>query len=196
MDRQRLLSAAGCALAVALAPLALGMGGGAAAEDMRVAVLTSPSPSAVRAPELDQVGMATWYGEDFGGRYTSSGERFDRFQLTAAHPSLPMGALVAVTNLENGRKVTVRINDRPLDEEGVIVLSKAAALELGFAQAGQTDVQLRVVGMVDNNPVEVVSNVRKRAAKVRQHGSACVRGEWETETEFNPWAPACTVVSF
>ena len=62
--------------------------------------------------------------------------------------------------------------------------------------ADQAALHVKNHGKVDNNPVEVVSNVRKRAAKVRQHGSSCVRGEWETETEFNPWAPACTVVSF
>jgi len=91
------------------------------------------------------VGMATWYGEDFDGRITADGERFDMFNLTAAHPDLPFGSVVEVTNLANGRKVQVRINDRRAPAPGgLIVLSKAAAVSLGFAQGASAEVELRL----------------------------------------------------
>src|SRR5438876_8427260 len=59
-----------------------------------------------------QVGTASWYGEDFDGKPTASGEPFNMYDLTAAHPSLPLGTFVRVTNLRNGRSVVVKVNDR------------------------------------------------------------------------------------
>lgn len=93
-----------------------------------------------------EIGTATWYGEDFDGRTTADGERFDMYGLTAAHAGLPFRSLVEVTNLRNGRRIIVRVTDRRATGPGeVIVLSKAAAVSLGFAQAGATDVRVRVV---------------------------------------------------
>ena len=91
-------------------------------------------------------GLASWYGGKFQGRCTASGELFDTRQFTAAHKSLPFGALVLVTNLENGKSVTVRINDRgPFVPGRVIDLSLAAATAIGLAGRGVVSVRLEVL---------------------------------------------------
>ena len=94
-----------------------------------------------------EVGMASYYGDKHQGRRTANGERFDMHALTAAHRTLPFGTRVEVTNLENGRSVVVRINDRgPFVEGRVIDLSQAAARELRFLGRGTTRVRLKVLG--------------------------------------------------
>lgn len=91
-------------------------------------------------------GRASWYGGKFHGRRTSSGERFDMNQLTAAHTTLKFGTRVLVRNLANGREVVVRINDRgPHIRSRIIDLSKAAAAALGFLHAGEASVVLMKV---------------------------------------------------
>jgi rare lipoprotein A len=95
-------------------------------------------------------GMASWYGSKFDGRRTANGERYDMHQLTAAHPTLPFGTLVQVTNVENGRQVVVRINDRgPFGRRRVIDLSYAAARELRMVGSGTARVELAVLGRFD-----------------------------------------------
>ncbi|MBI2769440.1 MAG: septal ring lytic transglycosylase RlpA family protein [Burkholderiales bacterium] len=81
--------------------------------------------------------MASWYGPRFHGRRTASGEVFNMHALTAAHPNLPFGSVVRVTNLDSGRSVDVRINDRgPHVRQRIIDLSRAAAGALGLLDAG------------------------------------------------------------
>ena len=93
-----------------------------------------------------QQGTASYYGADFAGRRTASGERFDPQAFTAAHPDLPFGTLVRVTNLENGRSVTVRINDRgPFTGGRIVDVSWGAARELGMLRSGVARVRLDVV---------------------------------------------------
>lgn len=88
-------------------------------------------------------GKVSWYGKRFHGRRTASGERFDMYALTAAHPSLPFGTRLRVRHLETGREVVVRINDRGPHVGGRILdLSQAAAQALGMLQAGETQVAL------------------------------------------------------
>ena len=90
--------------------------------------------------------MASWYGQKFHGRKTASGERFDMHELTAAHPTLPFGTLVEVRNLDNGRSVVVRINDRgPAVAGRIIDVSYAAAVELGMIDRGVAEVALYLV---------------------------------------------------
>src|SRR3984957_1727983 len=90
-----------------------------------------------------QVGTASWYGEYFEGRATASGEPFNMYDLTAAHPTLPLGSWVRVTNLSNGRKVSVRINDRgPIVPGRIIDLSYGAAEVLHFEDKGLARVRL------------------------------------------------------
>ncbi|MDD8019642.1 MAG: septal ring lytic transglycosylase RlpA family protein [Acidobacteriota bacterium] len=94
-----------------------------------------------------EVGEASWYGPGFHGRMTSSQEVFDMEDLTAAHQTLPFGTVVQVTNLENSRTVTVRINDRgPFIKGRIIDLSYAAARMLGLIGPGTARVRLEVVG--------------------------------------------------
>jgi rare lipoprotein A len=98
-------------------------------------------------PGYEQVGTASWYGADFHGRRTASGEVFDQDALTAAHPTLPIPSLVQVTNLQNGREVIVRVNDRgPFVRSRLIDVSRAAADALGFASAGHARVHVRYLG--------------------------------------------------
>ena len=92
-------------------------------------------------------GWCSYSGREFFHRRTASGERLDPNQLTAAHRSLPFGTRVRVTNLENGRRVVVRINDRgPFKKGRVLDVTPAAARRLGFAQAGLAHVRLDVLG--------------------------------------------------
>jgi rare lipoprotein A len=98
------------------------------------------------APRETQVGLASYYGRAHDGRRTASGERFDMHAMTAAHPTLPFGTRVRVTNLYNGRHAVVRINDRgPHRGKRIIDLSYAAAQELGLVGAGVAKVRLEVV---------------------------------------------------
>lgn len=98
-------------------------------------------------PNYDRKGTASWYGEDFNRRKTSNGEWFDMNRLTAAHATLPLPSYVKVTNLENGREVVVRVNDRgPFVDTRVIDLSKRTAEVLEFKNKGKTQVRVQYIG--------------------------------------------------
>lgn len=98
-------------------------------------------------PGYEQTGVASWYGADFHGRPTASGEAFDQEALTAAHPTLPIPSLVQVTNLENGREAIVRVNDRgPFVGGRLIDVSRRTAEVLGFESAGHARVHVRYLG--------------------------------------------------
>ena len=93
-----------------------------------------------------QIGTASWYGEYFVGKQTASGEDFDMYDMTAAHPTLPLGSYVRVTNLRNGRVVVVKVNDRgPVVPGRIIDLSYGAAQVLRFDQRGLQRVRLDLV---------------------------------------------------
>lgn len=95
----------------------------------------------------DNVGIASWYGDLFHGRRTANGEIFDMYSLTAAHPTLPMPTYAQVTNLENGRSIVVRINDRgPYAHDREIDLSKRSAQMLGVYRPGTAKVRVRYLG--------------------------------------------------
>jgi rare lipoprotein A len=97
-------------------------------------------------PSANEEGLASWYGPGFHGRATASGETFDEEALTAAHPKLPFGTRVRVVNLQNGREIIVRINDRgPSSSARIIDVSRAAAQALGMISAGTARVQIFVV---------------------------------------------------
>lgn len=94
-------------------------------------------PGSVQGGHEIDGGVASWYGDRFHGRRTASGEAFDMHELTAAHRTLPFGTRVRVRNLDNGREVVVRINDRgPFTRGRVIDLSRAAAAAIGMTQSG------------------------------------------------------------
>lgn len=93
-----------------------------------------------------QKGIASWYGNKFHGRRTSSGEEYNMYAMTAAHKTLPIPVFVEVKNIDNGRTAIVKVNDRgPFHEGRIIDLSYAAATKLGVAQTGTANVSIRVV---------------------------------------------------
>jgi rare lipoprotein A len=93
-----------------------------------------------------QQGLASWYGKRFHGSKTSSGEVYDMYRMTAAHPTLAIPSYARVTNLANGRSVVVRINDRgPFHGGRIIDLSYAAATKLGYVQAGSARVEVEAI---------------------------------------------------
>ena len=137
----RLVKAAGAPAAMALASFLV-----ACSSTDIPASAGSPKHAPRASPNRDQVGVASWYGRQFHGRRTANGERFDMNALTAAHPTLPLSTVVRVTNLDNGRSVAVRINDRgPFARGRIIDLSHAGARALGFEAQGTARVRVTVV---------------------------------------------------
>jgi rare lipoprotein A len=99
-----------------------------------------------RVGSFQQRGVASWYGRRFHGNATSSGETYDMYKMSAAHPILPIPSFARVTNLANGRTVVVRVNDRgPFHSDRIIDLSYAAAYKLGYVQAGSARVLVEQV---------------------------------------------------
>ena len=93
-----------------------------------------------------QEGVSSWYGKEFDGRPTSSGEIFDMHALTAAHRTLPLGTTIQVTNLDNGREAVLKVNDRgPFIAGRILDCSYGAAKKLGFAGAGLARVRIEVI---------------------------------------------------
>jgi len=126
-------------------------------------------------------GLASWYGgrDGFDGKPTASGEIYDSSQLTAAHRDLPLGTVVDVTNVGNGRTVRVRINDRgPFVRGRIIDLSRAAAEEIGLVGPGVGEVRVTVVGAVAEAPVGSASGLW-----AVQVGSFADRGRAERHAE-------------
>lgn len=151
------------ALVVALLSLLAACAGGARADLGRMPVVTDPAPIVAgtmrpyqirgrwyrpaEQPRYDETGMASWYGDQFNGRPTASGERFDMQALTAAHKTLPLPGLVEVTNLANGRRIVARVNDRgPFVDGRIIDLSRGAADALDLRRAGVGEVRVRYLG--------------------------------------------------
>jgi rare lipoprotein A len=98
-------------------------------------------------PDYDRTGMASWYGVQFHGRRTANGEIFDSASLSAAHPTLPLPSYVRVTNLDNGRSIVVRVNDRgPYTRGRLIDVSERTAELLDFKRDGSTEVRVQYAG--------------------------------------------------
>lgn len=107
------------------------------------------APISANTPYRAQ-GVASWYGRKFHGKATASGEIYDMFQMTAAHPILSIPSYVRVTNVSNGKSVVVRVNDRgPFHSDRIIDLSYTAALKLGFVDRGSTQVQVELLRSQD-----------------------------------------------
>jgi rare lipoprotein A len=153
---------------LAIALLIVGLG---AAQGPNISEATPAPISSVRIkPEIRkqagkqkpyQIGTASWYGENFEGKPTASGEPYDMYDMTAAHLTLPMGSYVRVTNLRNGKAVVVRVNDRgPIVPGRIIDLSYGAAQALQFRHKGLQRVRLDLVNppqptyqtVADNHP--------------------------------------------
>lgn len=111
-------------------------------------------PTKVRVGEKFN-GISSWYGPDFDGKATSSGEIYDMHALTAAHKTLPMNTIVKVTNRDNGRSVVVRINDRgPFVGTRIIDLSNKAAHKIDMVKEGTANVHLEIIGFKDQKSKE------------------------------------------
>lgn len=118
-------------------------------------------------PNYDEVGIASWYGPTFHGKASASGEAFDENAMTAAHPTLPIPSLVRVTNLDNGRTVVVRLNDRgPFVDDRIIDLSRAAAGALDMHGPGTARVRVQYVGPAPAEPNVVPAVAQQDAPQV------------------------------
>src|SRR5260370_23028934 len=107
-----------------------------------------------------QIGTASWYGSYFDGKPTASGEAYDMHDLTAAHPTLPLGSYVRVTNLHNGRPVVLRVNHPgPIVQRRIIDLSYGAAQVLQFQEQGLQRVRLDVVKRANRPNVALLQTV-------------------------------------
>ncbi len=129
---------------------------GAALAVAGCSVVRRPPPSPAPPPIINgvQLGVASWYGPGFHGNRTANGEIYDQYELTAAHPSLPLGTRAMVTNLANGRAVEVRINDRgPFVDGRAIDLSYAAARTIDMVGPGTTRVRIEVLGRAAPPPL-------------------------------------------
>ncbi len=144
-------------------------------------------------PDYDQIGMASWYGDDFHGKRTANGETFRMAALTAAHPTLPLPSLVKVTNLDNGRSILVRVNDRgPYRGGRIIDLSKETARLLGFSGAGVAKVRVQYHG---NAPLDGGDGAERKylaaqswyrpkvASANAESAVAAASASWQAETE-------------
>jgi rare lipoprotein A len=140
-------------LAIVLSVASLGAGAASGRGSSEAAKVTTPpvlSTSGQKSHKNKksqpyQVGTASWYGDYFQGKQTASGEPFNMHDFTAAHPSLPLGTFVKVTNLMNGKVVVVRVNDRgPVVDGRIIDLSYNAARALGFKERGLQKVRLEL----------------------------------------------------
>ncbi|WP_339929300.1 septal ring lytic transglycosylase RlpA family protein [uncultured Brevundimonas sp.] len=127
----------------------------------------------VEDPNYDVTGLASWYGDQFNGRPTATGEIFDMHALTAAHKTLPLPGLVEVTNLANGRSVVLRVNDRgPFVDNRVIDLSRGAAEELDLLSRGVGQVRVRYLGRAPRQGGGMRLQTASAAAPVRAEAPA------------------------
>jgi rare lipoprotein A (peptidoglycan hydrolase) len=151
-------------LALLLSVASLGAGAASGPSSLEAAKVIHPPVTATsghktrktQKSKAYQVGTASWYGEQFQGKQTASGEPFDMRDFTAAHPRLPLGTFVKVTNLRNGKAVVVRINDRgPVVDGRIIDLSYNAARALGIKERGLQTVRLDLYQPTNHQPTNM-----------------------------------------
>lgn len=138
--------------------------------------------------QYQQTGLASFYAKKFNGRKTANGEIYNDNLLTAAHRTLPLGTVVKVTNLRNGRQVTVRINDRgPFIKGRIIDLSRRAASEIGMIASGITQVKIETVKISGKLKSEAVAEISPKPTasqtKTPQPGEFIVQVRTNSETE-------------
>jgi rare lipoprotein A len=154
-------------LALVLSVASLGAGAASGPSSLEAAKVTNPPVNKAsghtnpkKKSQPYQVGTASWYGEYFQGKQTASGEPYDMRDFTAAHPSLPLGTFVKVTNLRNGKAVVVRINDRgPVVDGRIIDVSYNAARALGFKERGLQKVRLDIYQPTTVADLQPVANI-------------------------------------
>ena len=132
-----------------------------------------PLPS---AQGFEETGIASWYGADFHGRKTSNGETYNMHGLTAAHKTLPMDTWLLVTNQENGKEITVRVNDRgPFAKNRIIDLTRTGASNLGFMDQGTARVKITALGEAETYRYGGVSTERFKTHPDFQSGEFYVQ---------------------
>lgn len=134
---------------------------------------------------IEDRGVASWYGESFHGKQAANGEPFDMKALTAAHRTLPLGSVVRVVNLKNGKHAHVKITDRgPYVKNRILDLSRGAAAQLGMTEGGLSVVRVQVVG--ERRPAALLSSKAMETASVALIlGSLAPSGA--TETSSSDW---------
>lgn len=143
-----------------------------------LALCLAAATAAAEETVYEETGEASFYGPGFHGRKTASGETFDQNQLTAAHPKLPLGSEVEVKNLENGKSVTVEINDRgPYAKGRDIDLSKAAAKELDMVEGGIAPVRIEATEQQIEKAVDEPADAPKVDAQLEQAKQRAERKE-------------------
>ena len=152
-------------LAVVLSIASLGAGAASRPDSLEAAkvkpqvISTGGHINKPKKSQPYQVGTASWYGDYFQGKQTASGEPYDMRDFTAAHPTLPLGTFVRVTNLTNGKAVVVRINDRgPVVDGRIIDVSYNAARALGFKERGLQRVRLDIYQPTTVAQLQTVAN--------------------------------------
>ena len=139
------------------------------------------TPAAGNAP-FRQRGIGSWYGRKFHGQRTSSGEPYDMYAMTAAHPTLPLPSWVRVTGVANGRSVVVKVNDRgPFHSERIIDLSYTAALKLGYASQGSAMVDIERVYAADSTAAPLVAGAPVARPKAQSQPAASTAVQPATE---------------
>ncbi|SFV52527.1 Rare lipoprotein A precursor [hydrothermal vent metagenome] len=124
-------------------------------------------------------GRASWYGPNFHGKFTSNGERYNMYDFTAAHKTLPMNTILKVTNLNNGKSVRVRVNDRgPFVANRIIDLSKAAAKRIDMIATGTAPVKLEVIGFAGKNKMPTKKEIKNSPKSVAEGGFALQIGSF------------------
>jgi rare lipoprotein A len=118
-------------------------------------------------PDYDETGTASWYGNSFNGRPTANGEIFDENVVTVAHPTLPIPSLVEITNLDNGRSIVARVNDRgPFVGNRLVDVSARGAQLLGFKEQGSAQVRVRYIGQAPR-ATTIVANANQQSAALQ-----------------------------
>ncbi|MCA8901123.1 MAG: septal ring lytic transglycosylase RlpA family protein [Hyphomonas sp.] len=192
-DAQRELQGGAAVVSESLKPVA-------AAPVLQPAVLRPAAPAVIASvvgdtsPVFDETGIGIVYGEEFNGLPTSNGEMFDAAALTAAHPSLPLPSLVQVTNLDTGRDVVVRVNDRgPFEDGAMIQVSQRAAMDLGMTGAGRANLRLRYLGTAPKAAMAASQSTLSTPAVASQPLSAAsipAPQPYLSNISYNPQSPS------
>ncbi|HWU97189.1 MAG TPA: septal ring lytic transglycosylase RlpA family protein [Oxalicibacterium sp.] len=148
------------------------------------------------AKPFTQRGYGSWYGKKFHGQRTSSGEPYDMYQMTAAHPTLPIPSYARVTNLSNGKQVIVRVNDRgPFHSSRIIDLSYTAALRLGYIGKGSTELQVDRLLPADIEQILAAKENGAKVATVEPEAAGVVMPAMETTSLAPPAIQAASSTS-
>lgn len=134
---------------------------------------------------IEDRGVASWYGKSFHGKQAANGELFDMEALTAAHRTLPLGSVVRVVNLANGKYLHVRITDRgPYVNNRILDLSRGAAIRLGMMEGGLSHVRIQLVG--HRRTEALLSSEAMKTASI----ALVLRSEHAASRTSQPWSPA------